>query len=41
MSQTQYLVSDSTMYEVTMLMTAVNGGLFNTCDLTGAAVPVS
>jgi hypothetical protein len=41
MSQTQYLVSDSTMYEVTMLMTAVNGGLLNTCDLTGAAVPVS
>jgi hypothetical protein len=41
MSQTGYLVDGSTMYQFTMLMTAVNGGPFNNCTLTGTAIPVS
>jgi hypothetical protein len=40
MSQTEFLQSGSTLYEVKMLMTAVNG-LFNTCSLIGDAIPVS
>jgi pilus assembly protein FimV len=41
MSQTEFLQSGSTLYEVKMLMTAVNGGLFNNCTLVGDAIPVS
>jgi hypothetical protein len=41
MSQTEFLQSGSTLYEVKMLMTAVNGGLFNSCSLVGDAIPVS
>lgn len=41
MSQTEFLRSGSTLYEVNMMLTAVNGGLFDTCNLVGDAIPVS
>lgn len=35
-----FLRSGSTMFEVNVVVTAVNGGLFTDCDLAGAAIPV-
>src|SRR3954470_23527576 len=40
MSQTLFLRSGSTIAEVKILMTAVDPGLFNTCDVIGDAIPV-
>jgi hypothetical protein len=41
MSQTLFLRSGSTIAEVKILMTAVDPGLFNTCDVIGDAIPVA
>jgi hypothetical protein len=40
LSQTEYLQSGSTLYEVKILMTASNGGLFEDCEVVGDAIPV-
>jgi hypothetical protein len=36
-----FLHSGTTMFEVKVIVTAVDGGLFTECVLTGAAIPVS
>jgi hypothetical protein len=41
LSDTIFLRSGSTFYELNTLITAENGGLFSNCDLVGDAIPVS
>ena len=36
-----FLRDGSTMFEVNVVVTAVNPGLFTQCGLSGAAIPVS
>jgi hypothetical protein len=40
MSQTLYLRSGSTVYQVQYLMTAGDGGLFEDCSVVGDAIPI-
>jgi hypothetical protein len=39
--QTLYLRDGSTLVLVNVMLSAFNGGLFETCDLVGAAIPVA
>jgi hypothetical protein len=39
--QTLYLRNGSTLVQVNVMLSAFNGGLFETCDLVGAAIPVT
>lgn len=41
LSNTLFLRSGSTFYELKTLITAENGGVFTNCDLVGDAIPVS
>lgn len=41
MSVADFLQSGSTLYQLNVLITATNGGLFEICDVVGDAVPVS
>jgi hypothetical protein len=40
-SATDFLQSGSTLYELKVLLVARNGGLFESCNLVGDAIPVS